>query len=293
MNSLTVQSPAKVNLFLKILGRRRDGYHELVTLFHRISLHDTLRLSKIPDGIRISTNLQSVPADSRNLVWKAFDLLKREIPFKGGVSVSISKRIPVAGGLGGGSSNAAHFLLGLKRLYGLRISRTRLRVIGAKLGADVNFFLQNTNQALGMGKGEQLRALPRRGRFWFVVVAMAKPLSTATVYQTYRRVFRPRPFLTMKNQVATLTHSRWKTSSLRKLAPAMQNDLEAVSVRLQPAISKILRLFDAWNVKPHLVSGSGPTVFGMVESRRKAIVIQKRLRPHKRHYKEIFVAHTI
>ena len=184
MNSLTVKSPAKVNLFLKITGKRSDGYHTLLTLFHRISLVDVLTLKKIPSGIKIKSNIKNLPTDSRNIIWKALDAVEKMCPLKGGVSVTIKKQIPIGGGMGGGSSNAASFILSLKRLYKLKISRKMLYKIGSKLGADVNFFLADVNQALGSGTGNQIKPIPCSEKLWFVIVTMPKALLTSKVYRS-------------------------------------------------------------------------------------------------------------
>ena len=140
MKSLTLQSPAKVNLYLRITGRRADGYHILDTLFHRISLVDTLTLSKRECGFSFSSNANLPPREG-NLLFKSYLELQKKFPGLKGVHAKLVKRIPIGAGLGGGSSNAAFFLLGMIRLYGLRISKPELMKMGLRIGADVPFFL--------------------------------------------------------------------------------------------------------------------------------------------------------
>ena len=302
MKSLIIQSPAKVNLFLKIVGRRADGYHLLETLFHRVSLSDTLSLRKTPSGISIQTNDPLVPTDRQNLIAKAFELLKKETHISGGVSVRLTKRIPTAGGMGGGSSNAAHFLLGMKKLYRLRVSDAKLRKMGSKLGADVNFFLMQTTQAIGGGIGDKLIARPVAKKLWFVIITMPKPLSTRKVYQTYAKTYGPRfrrpvlpvssHFLTKKYPVATLSHYLKDLKEGRKNA-LLRNDLQEVSAALYPAVGKALRLFEELGVETYLVSGSGPTVFGIVPSHTVASHLAKKIKSTFRPYKQIYIAHTI
>ena len=294
MKSLTVQSPAKINLFLKILGKRRDGYHEIVTLFHRISLADTLILKKIPSGIRIRTNVSSLPTGSRNILWKAFHLLGEEIALPGGVSVNLKKQIPIGAGLGGGSSNAASFLLGFKRLYRLRISKEKLLAMGAKLGADVNFFLLGVNQALGWGAGEKLSAHLNQKRLWFVLVAMPASLPTRKVYRNYRPskdASGGLPFLTKGNRVVKLPYC-FRNGEAGKITSFLVNDLQETSARFYPPIRKTLRFFEQLGVRAALMSGSGPTVFAVMENRREALRLRKAARKHLRTYKKIFISHT-
>ncbi len=292
MNSLTISSPAKVNLFLKILGKRRGGYHNLYTLFHRISLADTLTLQKIPSGIRIQTNITNLPTGSGNLIWKAFYLLQKSHPFRGGVLVNLKKQIPVGAGLGGGSSNAASFLLGVKKLYRLKISNKKLRKIGSKLGADVNFFLTESGQSIGTGIGDQLRPLSSGKRLWFVVVTFPKLLSTAKVYRLYGlRHSNPR-FLTKENRVVKLAYC-FRTGNLHEMQPFLENDLQAASVKLYAPIGRALQLFDELGVRTRAMSGSGPTVFAVVGSRARAEKLAKQVRARLRPYKKIFISHTL
>ncbi|PIQ87480.1 MAG: 4-(cytidine 5'-diphospho)-2-C-methyl-D-erythritol kinase [Candidatus Omnitrophica bacterium CG11_big_fil_rev_8_21_14_0_20_45_26] len=292
MKSLTITSPAKVNLHLEVLKKRADGYHELLTIFHRISLADTLTLQKKPAGITIQTNHPGVPTGHRNMIWKAFEMVKKDFPFEGGVTVRLKKRIPVAGGLGGGSSNAASFLLGLKRLYRLPLTQKALLKMGARLGADVNFFLLNTRQALGEGAGERLKSLSCQKRFWFVLVTMPKALSTARVYSVLQPADYREPSLTKKIQIAKLPHGLSKYLLAQKQV-SLRNDLQAASIRCYPALSRVLKLFDSLNVKARLISGSGPSVFGVTTSKNKAAELAKQIRKSLRTYKQIIVCHSL
>lgn len=301
MDSLTVHSPAKVNLFLRILGKRKDGYHEIATLFHRISLHDTLILHKTPAGVRIRTSHPKLPTDSRNLVWKAFHLLQKETSLPGGVFVEIEKQIPIGGGLGGGSSNAASFLLGMKKLYRLSISNEKLSKIGLMLGADVNFFLSGFNQAMGYGVGEQLMPFPSLRKLWFVLVTFPKSISTSEVYRSYSLKFskRNRPmrlqkgdFLTKENRVVKLPLSL-QQGKFWNLAPFFVNDLEKVTSKLYPPVKQALWLFEQLGVETRQMSGSGSTVFAVVGGKKKAEGLRKALLARRfRSYQNILIAHT-
>lgn len=278
MNSLRISSPAKINLYLKILGRRKDGYHELDTLFHRISLADSITLTKISSGIQLRSNISSL-SGSTNLIWKAHSLIEQKLKRKFPVSVYLKKQIPIGAGLGGGSSNAAHFLLGLKKLYEISISKKKLAEIGLALGADVNFFLAQTRQARGRGIGEKLTPIPTPKKLWFVLVSFPKHLPTRKVYQMYAQQAGTRSLhsLTKERRVVKLPH----------------NDLQPVSIMLYRPINKVLELFDEFGAQTALVSGSGPTVFAVAKDKKDAIRLARKLKKRFRTYKKIFISHTI
>src|SRR6185436_451831 len=155
MKSITLQSPAKLNLYLKIVNKRPDGFHNLTTLFERIDLADEITLTSEASGrIRVSCDHPQVPTGPKNLVYKAAALLKQDFGIKQGVHITICKNIPVAAGLAGGSSNAATVLQGLNKLWNLKLTKTRLAAYAARIGSDVAFFLYDCSWALGTGRGE-------------------------------------------------------------------------------------------------------------------------------------------
>ncbi len=249
MDSLTLKSPAKVNLYLRIVGRRSDGYHKLDSLFHRISLHDTLILSKQPVDFSFLSQAQLPPREG-NIIFKAYEALRKKFKNLPGAHVELIKRIPIGAGLGGGSSNAAFFLLGMKKLYRLRISNSELMKIGLKVGADVPFFLAQTKQALAGGIGEKLKSIPCRKKNWFLLLTEAEPLSTVAVYSRYRE--KKIPFSKGRIEVA-----------------AQVNDLQEMAIQLRPSIEKSLKQLVRLGAKAALMSGSGPTVFAVENSRRR------------------------
>lgn len=292
MKHVSIRSPAKVNLFLHIKGRRPDGYHNLETLFHRISLADTLVLRKAASGITIKANTKDLPTDSRNLIWKAHRALEKRVGRSLGVHVRLTKRIPVGGGLGGGSSNAASLLLGMNRLYSLKLSNRVLRQIGATLGADVSFFVSGHRQALGSGVGERLRVVPIQRKLWFVIVAFPVNLSTQKVYQTYAKSASKRAFLTKEKRVVRLPPC-FSSGNLAEMARLLRNDLQAVSSSLYPPIRKTLELFDTLGIRMRLMSGSGATVFAIAETRSQAHSLARQIKLRSRFHKNIFISHTI
>ena len=289
MNSLHLKSPAKLNLFLKIIRRRppaggeatrqgrSDGYHELVTLFHRISLFDTLRLKKIPTGFSLRSSNPELSCGEDNLITRAYRELQKVYPKLGGVSVYLTKKIPMGGGLGGGSGNAATFLLGMKKLYKLPISRMQLVKIGARLGADVAFFIYDTPMAIGKGVGEKLRPVSSKVRHCFLLVLSSLGLNTRQVYQTLPRKL-PAVSLTKASRVATMLSSFLSRKNYRQAAPLLANDLEAPAFQLRPSIKQLIIKIKQQGVLSVQMSGSGPTVFAFMPSLAQARKLAKQIR---------------
>lgn len=275
MRSLVIQSPAKVNLFLKVLGRRRDGYHELATIFHRISLQDQLILKKINQpGFRLITTHPKLKRMRENLIYRAYQSLRKITSWKGGVQVTLKKKIPVAAGLGGGSSNAAHFLLGMNRLFHLGLPMKTLVRLGAELGSDVPFFLYGVNQAIGTGRGEKIKPFLSRNKFWFVLVISPFGIPTSLVYKR----LKARP-LTRISHDATITSAF--LSRYRNRFPPLWNDLFQVSCRIRLELKQIGALFDQSGAVQRLMSGSGPTMFSIHKSKREAQRIARAIRAKK------------
>ncbi|MEI7752019.1 MAG: 4-(cytidine 5'-diphospho)-2-C-methyl-D-erythritol kinase, partial [Candidatus Omnitrophota bacterium] len=225
MNCLTLQSPAKLNLHLRILGKRSNGYHELLTLFHRISLADTIVIRKNPKGFKLTTNIPSLETGDGNLITKAYRALQQKFPKLEGVSVRLTKRIPLGAGLGGGSSNAAFFLLGMKKLFRLKISAQELGALGERLGADVPFFLSDARQAMAWGIGDKLQKVPCGSRLGFLLLVTDQGLNTKKVYQ--KLAWRGRPLsLTKERRIARILHSSLERKRIREASTLARNDLE-------------------------------------------------------------------
>ncbi|MDP2905080.1 MAG: 4-(cytidine 5'-diphospho)-2-C-methyl-D-erythritol kinase, partial [Candidatus Omnitrophota bacterium] len=161
-NAVVIKSYAKLNLYLAVLNKRKDNYHNIETLFERIDLHDTIALKKLPGkAIKIVCDHPAVPADTSNLCYKSAKLLQKSLGVNYGVEIKITKRIPVAAGLGGGSSNAAYTLIGLNKLWRLGLSKDKLARLGRLIGADVPFFIMNTPFAIATGRGDKIKPLAR------------------------------------------------------------------------------------------------------------------------------------
>ncbi|MBI1977429.1 MAG: 4-(cytidine 5'-diphospho)-2-C-methyl-D-erythritol kinase [Candidatus Omnitrophica bacterium] len=278
MQSLTILAPAKVNLILKVLGKRRDGYHELRTLFHRISLCDRLVLKKLDRSkFHLTVKGAKLGPVRENLIHRAFKLLRKIKSFQGGLEVTLEKRIPHTAGLGGGSSDAAHFLLGVNRLFKLKLGRKKLLQLGTQLGSDVPFFLYDVNQAIGRGRGEKIKVFLSKNKFWFTLVVPPFKLSTASVYQAFSR-----RALTRISRDATITSA---------FSGRLDNDLFQVSCALRSELKQLDLLFDELGVSRRLMSGSGPTMFSIHKSKREAERIARQLR-HRKPKARVIICHT-
>ncbi|MCM8775391.1 MAG: 4-(cytidine 5'-diphospho)-2-C-methyl-D-erythritol kinase [Candidatus Omnitrophica bacterium] len=291
MNSLTLRSPAKVNLYLRIVGRYQNGYHKLVTVFHRLSLCDTLRLEKKESGFTLCSSGPALPSGRENLVVKAYELLKKKFPNLKGVSVNLKKRIPIGGGLGGGSSNAATFLLGMKKLYRLPITLRELVLIGKRLGADVPFFLHNLNHGIGLGRGDRIVPRPLKRKFWFLLLIDKKGLSTRKVYE---RLSHSRPAVSLTNIYHTvkILSSFLDEGNAVQAGRLLQNDLEAAAFCLRPSIQKKIKRLRELGIPAVGMSGSGPTVFGFFSREEEARRLHRTL-PQDRRYQKVIVCHSL
>lgn len=277
MHSLTLHSPAKLNLALRVLRRRRDGYHELVTLFHRISLKDTLKLQKRSEGIRLICSNRRVPKKT-NLIVRAFRLLKKSRPFPGGVLVRLKKRIPIGGGLGGGSSNAAAFLLGMNRLFRLGLRRDQLMRISGELGSDAPYFISGARHAIGRGRGDRIEPLPFKKRLWFILFPSKRGLSTRKVYG---RIYLRRP-LTRLDHSVRMTSTFLEKGNLKAAVQFSGNDLQESAEKIRPSLKKTRESLSGLQLGTCQMSGSGPTLFVIFNSEKKARRALRQFRKHRR-----------
>lgn len=273
MPSLTVVSPAKINLALRVLGKRPDGYHDIFTLFQRISLADRITFRKIRSpGVRISCNLPEVPSGPGNLIHRAYELLRKEKGLRGGIEVELAKRIPLGGGLGGGSSNAAAALKSLNRLYSLGLRNDELLFLGKQLGADVPFFLLGSSQAIGKGRGDELYPLCAPKKIPLLLVLFPEGVSTPEVYRRYReRCFKlrnPAP-LTKVSADVTMLSAFLSAKNLTSAAVLLCNDLMLSACQIKPAIARVLSFLRTFT-PACLMTGSGATVFALAESVEEA-----------------------
>ena len=250
------QAPAKVNLGLAVQRKRSDGYHDIATIFLKISLADTLCFEMIPRDIVIECDHPEVPSDRRNLAYKAAALLHPLAPGRG-MRIRIQKAIPVAAGLGGGSSDAAATLLGLNALWELQLPFRELIRYGTQLGADVPFFMLPVNAALGLGRGDDLSPLSCPREFFLVLVKPSLAVSTAWVYQHLS--FE----LTLRQNNTNILKQHLESGDIASLGGALLNDLETVVLPHFPVVQEIKQALWQPGVVGVCMSGSGPTVYAL------------------------------
>jgi len=273
-------SPAKVNLFLRVLRKRADGYHDILSLMQRISLCDEMSFSLRDEGIVVKCPGTSLPEDRGNIVCRAAEAILARANGNTGVEITIHKKIPVAAGLGGGSSNAATALVTLNEMAETNLGTEELMRMGARLGADVPFFIFGRT-ALASGIGDRLEAVDGIPRIWFVLINPGFEISTREVYESLQ--------LGLTEDSRQYTMPRFTTMS--RVAEELYNDLENVSLPLYPALSEIKGHLMAQGALGSLMSGSGSTVFGIFESEDSARKAEVKLR--EAHVGSVFVASSI
>lgn len=285
MHRLTVLSPAKLNLVLDVIKKRPDGFHELRTIFERISLADRITLTRNKSGkIRIQCAHPHVPRGPRNLVYKAAMMLARDFSISEGLDINIIKNIPVAAGLAGGSSNGAAVLSGLNRLWQLGLDNAQLVKYAARLGSDVAFFLYDTSYALGTGRGELIRPLGIRTKLWHLLVTPRVKMHTAEVFA------RLKLNLTNKKDNVNILLPFLRKGDLMRLAGALSNDLEPAILSLRPDFIHLKKkLIDAGAIGA-CFSGSGPSVLALAKSHKHALSLRAQF---DRRYTQAFVVSTL
>lgn len=272
----TLPAFAKINLGLRVHGRREDGYHELTTVFQTISLRDSLSFQNLPGGrLELACSDPEIPADESNLVMRAASALRERYGVRRGARVELEKIIPAGGGLGGGSSDAAVTLLGLANLWEIGADAGELAEIGGRLGADVPFFLTG-GTALGTGTGTEIKPLEDAPKMHLVVVAPGAKVSTAEAYKALGA-----HALTKDEAAANLSVSRTEADFSVSHSGLMTNDFEPVVVRLYPEIGRAADVLGEAGASVTLLSGSGSSVFGVFESKGEAGRARAELKPEQ------------
>ena len=264
MDNISLKALAKINLGLDVVRRRDDGYHEVRMIMQTINLFDRLEIKKIKESaIKIHTNLFFLPVNENNLVYKAAKLLIDEFGIQEGVSVGLTKKIPVAAGMAGGSTDAAAMLFGMNRLFGLGLSKKQLMERGVKIGADVPYCIMR-GTALAEGIGDKLSPLPAMVK---CPVLIAKPqisVSTKFVYQNLKLDDK-----TVHPDIDRLIEDI-RNKDLKAVSDHMGNVLESVTIPNYPVISQIKEQMMDSGAVGSMMSGSGPTVFGLFDDSRTA-----------------------
>ena len=271
MAIIITKAPAKINPVLEVLSKRDDGYHELSLIFQTIELHDVLQFDGAVNGVslEIPGAPEGLAQDDSNLILKAAKLFLREYPSRKGVRIILEKNIPVAAGLGGGSSDAAVTLLAFDALFDTRLKMDTLEKLAGQLGSDVPFFLRG-GTALGTGRGEKITPLPAAPELHLVLVKPPKGLSTPAVYQSGKAQFtngeRTRQFLGLLRE-----------RNPAYIAGSLFNGLEPATFFLMPEVEALKRQLLEGGATAALVSGSGPTVFGVARTAEEAAALGRKM----------------
>jgi 4-diphosphocytidyl-2-C-methyl-D-erythritol kinase len=253
------KAPAKINLFLRVLGKRADGYHDIASLMQKITLYDELTFTLKPVGINLDCPGSDLPTSEDNLVFHAAQSIFAYANYPSGVKIKLTKKIPLAGGLGGGSSNAATTLMALNEICYLGLKKRELMMLGAKLGADVPFFIFG-NTALVSGIGDHLKAVKNIPELNFVLINPQFPLSTKMVYDN----------LNLRLTREKINYSIPRFFALGDVIRELHNDLEEVSLKLHPELNNLKQMLLCHGALGALMSGSGPTVFGIFPDEKSA-----------------------
>ena len=264
MKELQLRAYGKINLGLDVVRRREDGYHELRMIMQTVGLFDGLTMKVIPENdIRLTTNLSFLPTNQNNLIYKAIALLKEEFGIKKGIEVRLEKRIPVAAGMAGGSSNAAAALVGMNRLFRLGLSQRQLMEYGVRLGADVPYCVMR-GTALSEGIGEILTPLSPMPECFILLAKPGISVSTKYVYQNLKlseKMHHP----DIDGMVKAINEG-----NLKGITDRLENVLETVTIKEYPMIEEIKQYMIGQGAMNALMSGSGPTIFGIFEKKSTA-----------------------
>lgn len=271
-DTVTLKALAKINLGLDVLGRRDNGYHDVRMVMQTIYLYDNVTMEKTEEaGIQLECNLFYLPVDETNIAYKAAKLLMDEFDIKEGVRIVLDKHIPVAAGLAGGSANAAAVLVGMNRLFSLGLSQKELMERGVSLGADVPYCVMR-GTVLAEGIGEILTPLPPLPKCYVLIAKPGISVSTKTVYEKLDS-----QEITEHPDIDGILEGLDK-QDIHKVAASMGNVLEIVTIGDYPIIEEIKRVMKEEGALNAMMSGSGPTVFGIFDEKSKARQAQERIR---------------
>jgi 4-diphosphocytidyl-2-C-methyl-D-erythritol kinase len=264
-----IQAYAKINPAIDILGKLPNGYHQVRMIMQTIDLWDTITIEKTPSAITLRTDAATIP-EHENLAYKAAQIIRDEYHIKDGVSITLHKKIPIAAGMGGGSSDAAAVLHGINELFTLGASETTLETLGLRLGADVPFCLRG-GTALAEGIGEKLTTLPKAPQCHILIAKPSFAVSTAQVYASYKdEAVTIHPDIDALIQAIT-------TSNQPEFIAGMENVLESVTIPLHPELRWIKAKMIEFGAAKSLMSGSGPTIVGIFHNRDAAMDAQEKL----------------
>jgi 4-diphosphocytidyl-2-C-methyl-D-erythritol kinase len=275
-------APAKINLFLRVLRKRPDGYHDIASVMQKISLYDELTFSLSPHGISLSCPNSDLPVTEDNLVFRAARDIFSYTGYKSGIEISLIKNIPTAAGLGGGSSDAATTLLALNEICNLGLKKSVLMKLGVKLGADVPFFIFG-NSAFACGIGDKLKIVKNMPKINIVLINPQFSLSTKLVYEK----------LNLRLTKEQINYSNPRFFAVGDIVREMHNDLETVSLKIHPELNDLKDILLRHGAQGAMMSGSGPTVFGIFNDENSAKKIADTIKKEVPRRCLVFFAHSL
>ena len=275
-HQVTVRVPGKINLQLSVGPRRRDGYHDIATVFQAVSIYDDVKVALAQERDRSERFMveikadhpHGIPTDKGNLAYIAAESMYRRFELEDAIDISIEKRIPVAGGMAGGSANAAGVIVAIDSLFSLGLSRNEMEEIGAEIGSDVPFSIAG-GTAIGTGRGEQLTPALARGTYSWVLALSSNGLSTPAIYNECDRL-REGMEISAPQVSESLMHAL-RSADAKALGKALQNDLQPAASSIRPALRLILDVGMDYGALGGIVSGSGPTVAFLAEDEDHAL----------------------
>ena len=281
MNSIELKSRAKINLSIDVLGKREDGYHLVEMIMQTIDLYDIIKIKALEtEEIIINSNTLDIPLNENNIVYKAIELIRENFGIKRGVEVFIEKNIPIAAGMAGGSSNAAAVLVGLNELWNLNLSNEELKELGFKLGADVPFCIEGKT-ALAQGVGEKLTYI--KGLSEDISILVCKP----ELFVSTKEVYEGLDLENIKNRPNNQYLIKClENNDIESLSKNMVNVLETVTSKKHTEINDIEKIMNENNALGSMMSGSGPTVFGIYKNEEDALRGKREL---LKKYKQVYV----
>ena len=269
-NVISLKAPAKVNLFLEILGKRDDGFHEIETIMQEIDLADSLQFEETQEGVTLECNDKNIPANQDNLVCKAANLILEECGIKKGVLINLEKNIPVGAGLGGGSSDAATTLKALNSLWKIGLNNEELMEFAAKLGSDIPFFI-NGKTALCRGRGELITPVEVRNRMDYIILFPRVHISTETIYKNLKID------LTKKRKDVSFFLDALKYSEVASISKLLFNRLEEIIFATYPDLLQVKSTLESFDFCGLSISGSGSAFFGLCNDKHQAEVIKSKI----------------
>ena len=276
---------AKINITLDILGKRNDGYHELEMIMQNVSLHDNITAEKTDGEIFVSSNSGIIPKGEKNIAYKAAEYMIKKYGIKGGVKIYIEKNIPVGAGLAGGSTDAAAAIKAVKSLYNLKLTEEEMEECAAQIGSDVPFCI-NGKTSLATGRGTELKAISPMPKMYIVLAKPSFGVSTAFVYKNYKAEnVEKRP--DTKAVIKAI-----EKGDTKEIAKGLCNVLESVTAKKYDDIEKIKESLKAFGAENAIMSGSGPTVFGIFEDKNTADKAAEKI-IEKFKIKEVYSVETI